>query len=141
MDQKGFIFTFDAVLALIPLVLMMVLISNLPVSGDSPSQLTISQDAQDYLNVLASSQIKDGKVMDWMVQALKTGNNDGVEEAGKLAKPILDNLTSGRSYQLLETGQLNNTILISQGNLNTSTIVGSGTLCWENFIFVLYVGQ
>ena len=71
--SKGLYFHFDAVLALIPLVLMMVLISNLPVSGDSPSQLTISQDAQDYLNVLASSQIKDGKVMDWMVQALKPG--------------------------------------------------------------------
>lgn len=141
MDQKGFIFTFDAVLALIPLFLMMILISNLPVSWDSPSQVTITQDAQDYLDVLASSQMKDQKVLDCMVRALKTGENSGVEEAGELAKPILDNLTAGKSYQLVETSQLNGTIITSQGNLNSSSSVGSATLNWENYAFVLYVGH
>lgn len=141
MDKKGFIFTFDAVLALIPLFLMIALISNLSVSGDTSSQVMISQDAQDYLDVLASSQIKDRRVMDSMVQALKTGQDSGVEEARELAKPVLDNLMAGKSYQLLETSQLNGTIIVSQGDLDSSPRIGSATVNWENYTFVLYVGQ
>jgi hypothetical protein len=141
MDQKGFIFTFDAVLALIPLFLIMVLISNLPVSSDAQSQVTLSQDAQDYLDVLASSRINEHSVLDSMVQALKTGKDSGVEEAREIAKPVLDNLTAGKSYQLLETSQLNGTIIISQGNLDSSPSVASATRNCGNYTFVLYVSQ
>jgi hypothetical protein len=141
IDENGFIFTFDVIIALIPLFLMMILISNLPASENLPSQVRIYQEAQDYLDVLASSQIKDQKVMDRMVQALKTGEESGVEEAGELSKPVLDGITAGKSYQLWETSQLNGTMIISQGNLNSSPTVGSATLNWENYVFVLYVGQ
>lgn len=141
MDQKGFIFTFDAVLALIPLFLIMVLISNLSVSSDPQSQVTLSQDAQDFLDVLASSRINEHNVLDRMVQALKTGKESGVEDAREIAKPVLDNLTAGKSYQLLETSQLNGTIIISHGNLDSSPIVASATRNWENYTFVLYVSQ
>jgi hypothetical protein len=101
----------------------------------------ISQDAQDYLDVLASSQIKDRRVMDSMVQALKSSQDSGVEEARELAKPVLDNLIAGKSYQLLETSQLNGTIIVSQGDLDSSPRIGSATVNWEKYTFVLYVGQ
>jgi hypothetical protein len=141
MDQKGFIFTSDAILALIPLFLMMVLISNLPASSDPQSQVIVVEDAQDYLDILAASQIKDRSVMESMVMALKTDPDGGMEKAGEIAKPVLDNLMVGKNYQLLETAQLNGTVIISQGDLNSSPSVASATRNWENYTFVLYVGQ
>jgi len=141
MDQKGFIFTFDAVLALIPLFLVIIVISNLPVSSEDQSQVTLSQDAQDYLDVLASTEINSRSVMESMVQALSTGRESGVKEAGDLAKSVLDNLTDDKSYKLLETSQLNGTTIISQGNLDSSSSVASATCNWGNYTFVLYVGQ
>ncbi len=141
MDQNGFIFTFDAVLALIPLFLVIITISNLPVSSDSESQVMMCQDAQDYLDVLASTEINSRNVMDSMVQALNTGGDSGVEEAGDLAKPILDDLTANKSYKLLETSQLNRTIIISKGNPDFSPTVASATRNWGNYTFLLYVGQ
>lgn len=141
MDQKGFIFTFDAVLALIPLFLVIIVISNLPVSSEDQSQVTLSQDAQDYLDVLASTEINSRSVMESMVQALSTGRESGVKEAGDLAKSVLDNLTNDKSYKLLETSQLNGTTIISQGNLDSSSSVASATCNWGNYTFVLYVGQ
>jgi hypothetical protein len=141
MDQKGFIFTSDAILALIPLFLVMILVSTLPTSTETRSQAIISGNAQDYLDILASSQIKDRGVMESMVLALKTDPDGGVEKAGEIAKPVLDNLMVGKSYQLLETSQLNGTIIISQGNLNSSPSVATATRNWENYTFILYVGQ
>ena len=141
MDQKGFIFTFDAVLALIPLFLVIIVISNLPVSSEDQSQVTLSQDAQDYLDVLASTEINSRSVMESMVQALSTGRESGVKEAGDLAKSVLDNLTNDKSYKLLETSQLNGTTIISQGNLDSSSSVASATCNWGNYTFELYVGQ
>ena len=141
MDQKGFIFTFDAVLALIPLFLVIIVISNLPVSSEDQSQVTLSQDAQDYLDVLASTEINSRSVMESMVQALSTGRESGVKEAGDLAKSVLDNLTNDKSYKLLETSQLNGTTIISQGNLDSSSSVASATCNWGNYTFVRYVGQ
>ena len=141
MDQKGFIFTFDAVLALIPLFLVIIVISNLPVSSEDQSHVTLSQDAQDYLDVLASTELNSRSVMDSMVQALSTGRESGVKEAGDLAKSVLDNLTDDKSYKLLETSQLNGTTIISQGNLDSSSSVASATCNWGNYTFVLYVGQ
>lgn len=141
MDQKGFIFTFDAVLALIPLFLVIIVISNLPVSSEDQSQVTLSQDAQDYLDVLASTEINSRSVMESMVQALSTGRESGVKEAGDLAKSVLDNLTDDKSYKLLETSQLNGTTIISQGNLDSSSSVASATCNWGNYTFILYVGQ
>ncbi|MEN6330056.1 MAG: hypothetical protein ABFC91_07185 [Methanobacteriaceae archaeon] len=141
MDEQGFIFTFDAVLALIPLFLIMVIISNLPVSSDPQSQVIISENSQDYLDVLASSQVKDRSILENMVYALKTDQDKGVERARNLAKPVLDNLMGDKSYQLVETSQLNGTVIISQGNLNSSSRVATATRNCDSYTFVLYVGQ
>jgi hypothetical protein len=141
MDQNGFIFTFDGVLALIPLFLVIIIISNLPASSDSTLQVTNFQDAQDYLDILASTEINSRSLMDSMVQALQTDGDSGVEEAGSLAKPVLDNLTADKSYQLLETSQLDCAIIISKGNLDSSPAVASATRNWGNYTFILYVGQ
>jgi hypothetical protein len=141
MDQKGFIFTFDAVLALIPLFLTIILISNLSVAPNSQSQVRISQSAQDCLDILAASQIEERTVMESMVLTLKTDKEKGVEEARNLAKPVLDGLIGDKSYQLVETSQLNGTVIVSQGNLDSSPNLSTATRNWEDYTFVLYVGQ
>jgi len=143
MDQKGFIFTFDALIALIPLFLVMVLISSLHLPFEPHSQVVISQNANDYLDILASSQIKDRGVMESMVLVLNTNQNNktGIKEAQELAKPVMDKLLSGKTYQLIETSQLNGTIIISQGDLKSSSNVATATRSCGNYTFILYVGE
>ncbi|MEG3225273.1 MAG: hypothetical protein BME94_07095 [Methanobacteriales archaeon Met13] len=143
MDQKGFIFTFDAVLALIPLFLVIALVSSLQVPFEAHSQVVISQNAHDYLDILASSQVKDRSVMESMVQVLNINHNNdtGVEEAREILKPVMDNLMVGTSYQLMETSQLNGTIIISQGDLKSSSRVATATRNWGNYTFILLVGE
>ena len=101
MDKKGFIFTFDAVLALIPLFLTIILISNLSVAPNSQSQVIISQSAQDCLDILAASQIEERTVMESMVLTLKTDKENEIAKMIVMMMKVINIIASSPAVSSL----------------------------------------
>ncbi|MCE5213780.1 MAG: hypothetical protein LLF83_03560 [Methanobacterium sp.] len=142
MDKKGFIYTFDAVLAIIPVLIILVTVSSVS-QGELilPSQqIRLQHQAQDTLEMMAQYRISDITVLEEITLVLKVNNNNaaGVEAAGEIASKFLDKVLPGANYQLLEINQLNSSIT-SKGNMEDADNVAVGSRSYGNYSFKLYV--
>lgn len=143
MDNKGFIFTLDAVLALIPVFIVLIAVSNTGQGNliQPSQQIRISHQAQDTLDAMAQYRTGDETLLEKMVTVLKANNNDesGVDAARKLAGAFLDKTLPGANYELTELNQLNGKKIISKGNRDKAQNVAVGSKNHGNYSFRLYI--
>jgi len=142
MDNKGFIFTLDAILALIPVFIVIMAVSGADQGNliQPSQQVRLNHQAQDILDAMAQYHAGDDTLLEEMVNVLETNNNDGsgVDSAGKLAGAFLDKNLPGANYQLIELNQLNKTI-IYKGDIDKAQNVAVGSKNYRNYSFKLYV--
>lgn len=143
MDNKGFIFTIDAVLALIPVFIVLMAVSGVDQGSlILPSQqIRLSHQAQDTLDAMGQYHTSEGTLIEEMVVVLKVNNNDatGVAGAGKLAGAYLENNLPGMNYNLVELNHLNGETIISKGNMEDAPNVAIGTKNHGDYCFKLYM--
>lgn len=143
MDNKGFIFTLDAVLALIPVFIVLIAVSNTGQGNliQPSQQIRISHQAQDTLDAMAQYRTGDETLLEKMVTVLKANNNDasGVDAARKLAGAFLDKTLPGANYEFTELNQLNGKTIISKGNRDKAQNVAVGSKNHGNYSFRLYI--
>ena len=142
MDKKGFIYTFDAILAIIPVLIVLIAVGSAN-QGDLilPSQqIRLHHQAQDTLELMAQYHNSDVTVLEEITMLLEVNNNSatGIEAARKIASSFLDKNLPGANYQLLEINQLNATI-ISKGNMDNADNVAVGSRNYGNYSFKLFV--
>jgi hypothetical protein len=142
MDKKGFIYTFDAILAIIPVLIVIIAVSSAN-QGEMilPSQqIRLHHQAQDTLELMSQYHDSDITVLEEITLILKENNNSatGVEAAAKIASSFLEKNLPGANYQLLELNQLNATI-ISKGNMENADNVAVGSLNYGYYSFKLFV--
>ena len=142
-DDKGFIFTIDAFLALIPIFILLMAISSMN-QGDLilPSQqVRLSNQAQDALDVMAQYHISESTLIEEMVKILEVNGTgtSGVDSAGALAHAYLKDNLPGMNYELVEMNQLNGKTITSNGTMNESSNVAVGTKNYGNYSFKLYI--
>ncbi|MDD1775242.1 MAG: hypothetical protein LUQ24_06910 [Methanobacterium sp.] len=138
MDNKGFIFTLDAVLALIPVFIVIMALSS---SNDGaliqPSQqMRLSHQAQDTLDAMAQYQISDLTLIGEISKELNEGDRNGARD---LAREFLDENLPGAKYKLIELNQLNGASIISTGDMDDAQNVAVGTKSYGNHSFKLYL--
>ena len=143
MDNKGFILTLDAVLALIPIFIVLIAISGID-QGNLilPSQhIRLGHQAQDALDAMAQYSTGDDNLIEEMVTVLESNDNDAssVDAAGKLACAFLDNTLPGTNYELIELNQLHGKTIISKGDMDNAQNVAVGSKNYGNYSFKLYV--
>ena len=143
MDSKGFIFTFDAVLALIPVFIVLVAVSgiNQGCFTLSSHQVRLDHQAQDSLDLMAQYQDSRGIVLEEIVRILQVNHNNpaGIDAAGKIAQEFLDKNLPGKKYKLVELNQLNGAAITSNGNLDGAKNLAVGSRSYGNYSFQLYV--
>lgn len=143
MDKKGFLFTFDAIIALISVFIVIMAVSSADQGGlILPSQqVRLSQQAQDTLDLMAQYRNSDITILEEIALILMTNNNNGtgITEAGKIASAFLDKNLPGVNYQLVEINQLNGTIITSKGNMQNAGNVAVGSRNHGNYCFKLFV--
>lgn len=147
MDEKGFIASFDAVLGLLVVIILMgtiVTVSN--TQCDSPSQFqSLNQDAQDVLILMASSSANSGQgpepVLSKVVHVLKDNKNtpQAVAAAGEIAGEFLNMTMGSVKYNLTENKQLNGTTLACNADMKGVANIDVATCTWENYSFTLCV--
>lgn len=144
MDEKGFIFTFDAALALIPIFILLLAVNTID-SGNfalSSEQMRLSHQAQDCMDLMAQYQGSSGvTVINEIVSNLAANDNNdiGVKAAAEVAGGFLDKNLPGKHYKLVELKQLNGATIASNGQIEDAKNVAVASRSYGNYNFLLYV--
>ncbi|MBI4812969.1 MAG: hypothetical protein HY802_00925 [Methanobacterium sp.] len=142
MDEKGFAYTLDAVLALIPVMIILFGVSNFTVSSESPIQIHSSQKAHDTMDLMVNyHEGNDLSVLERMSTILKSGNNSqgSVDSAGEIASNFLDKNLAGREYLLTEECQLDGETLAGKMELKNADNVATASRNCGNYTFRIYL--
>jgi hypothetical protein len=142
MDEKGAIFTIDAVLALIPILIVLMAVGNIQHPNNSIPSSSHIIDAQDMLNLLGEYQDGGEPILQRLVDELEINHNNqiGINKASEIVKPLLNKFLNGRSYIFKEKSVVNSTIS-SQGDILKCPQVTIATRNWGNYTFELQVGS
>lgn len=143
MDNKGFIFTVDAVLALIPVFIVLVTVCGVDQGSlILPSQqVRLNHQAQDALDSMSHYNSTQNTLIERMVIVLEKDNNGqaGVHAAGDLARAYLDNDLRGMEYKLVELNHLDGATIISKGDIDNAQNVAVGSKNYDGYSFKLYM--
>jgi hypothetical protein len=140
MDDNGFIFTLDAVLALIIVFIALAAVANI---NESPlsSQIRISHNAQDTLETMATYKKgpEEPSVLQNVASILSANKNDqtGINEAGQVAGVYLNQTLNNTKYNFTEA-QLNVTIAANADMEEGNNIAVSVKIC-DDYMFRLYI--
>lgn len=142
IDERGFAYTLDALLALIPVFIVIFGVSNLAVSPESHNHIYFSQKAQDTMDLM--TQYREGggmSVLETLSTTLKSGNNSKlcVDKAGEIASNFLDKNMPGQEYLLTEENQLNGEILAGALELKNAENVATASRNCGNYTYRIYV--
>jgi hypothetical protein len=143
MDERGFAFSLDAVLALIPVLIVVAAVTGLnydPLTTES--HVRLSHSAQDSIEAMAHYKQDDGSnTLQDISNILKENQNDetGIKNAGQIAGSFLNKTLKGANYSLTEETQLKGKVIASNADLNSADNVAVGVKNCDNYTFKLYV--
>lgn len=142
MDERGFAYTLDAVLALIPVIIVLFGITNLAASHETPNHIYSSQKAQDTMDFMA--QYREGgrmSVLETMSNTLESGKNskESIHYAGETAATILDKNFPNMEYLLTEENQLGGQILAGELDIGKANNVATASRNCGNYTYRIYV--
>ncbi|MCZ3371279.1 MULTISPECIES: hypothetical protein [Methanobacterium] len=140
MDDNGFVFTLDAVLALVIVFIALAAVASI---NETPlsSQIRLSHNAQDILETMSAYKkwSEEPSVLQNIANILSTHNNDqsGIKEAGQVAGIYLNQTLNSTKYNLTEA-QLNITIA-ANADMEEAGDVAVGVKSCDGYIFRLCV--
>ena len=144
-DNKGLFLSMDMVLALIPIFILILNITNTNICY-TPSYLTkhYFMEAQDTSELMAQcSDFDDQTVLEGISKALSENKDpmQGIESAKKIANPFLKKTLGNRNYLFVEMNYLKGREITSRGNFEDAKNVGVAVKSNGNYIFKLYVWE
>lgn len=142
MDEKGFAYTLDAVLALIPIMIFLFGVSNFAASPESPIGIHSSQKAHDTMDLMVNyHEGNDRSLLERVSTILASSNNSqaSVDSAGEIASNFLDKNLAGTEYLLTEENQLEGEVLAGKMELRNEDNVATASRNCGNYTFRIYV--
>lgn len=144
LDNKGFIYTLDAVLALIPIFIVFLSLAQFTGPANSQSQVRLSHNAQDSLEMMG--QYREGGGMNLLerisnIMAMNNNNKKGIELAGNIATDFLNKNLQESEYLLCEENVLKGARIAGNLNLNNAKELSSATRNCGNYTYHLYIGK
>ncbi|MGB9978663.1 hypothetical protein [Methanobacterium sp.] len=142
MDDKGFIFTIDAVMALIIIFIALTAVASINESSLSSSlQIRLLHNAQDTLETMSTYKTcpEEFTVLQNIANILSANKNDqtGIKEAGQIAGVYLNQTLNGTKYNLTEA-QLNATIA-ANADMREANDIAVGVKSCDGYVFRLCV--
>lgn len=142
MDERGFAYTLDAVLALIPVIIIILGVSNLPTSNEPSNHIYSSQKAQDIMDFMAQYRPGGGMtVLETLSTTLESGSNNpaSIQCAGENASTILNKNFPELEYLLTEENQLGGKILTGNLDIENADNVATASRNYGNYTYRIYV--
>lgn len=138
-EESGIFFCYDAILALIPIIIIVAAVSQIHIDPSvSNQQLATFHQAQDTLNLMSVEYNPYEPSILEQVSSSVSDNN--LESADKIADNWLKNRLENRKYRLVEVNHLNGREICSSGDLDKAHIVVVAVKSQNSYIYKLYVG-
>jgi hypothetical protein len=141
-DSKGIILSIDAIIALIPVLVVFLSLVNINIDYHTYHQKRCFQEAQDSVELMAQYMDPNGlSVLDKVSKALSdnTDPNMGVDAAKRVSDPFLNKTLGGRNYCFVELNYLNGREITSNCALEKSGDVAVAVKCNGEYMYRLYV--
>ncbi|WP_223790744.1 hypothetical protein [Methanobacterium spitsbergense] len=144
-DNKGLFFSLDMVLALIPIFILILNVTNANICY-THFYLTkhYFMEAQDTSELMTQCTVFDDQtVLEGISKALSESKDpiQGIESAKKIADPFLKKTLGNRNYLFVEMNYLKGMEITSRGNFEDAENVGVAVKSNGNYIFKLYVWE
>ena len=141
MDNNGFVFTLDAVLALVIVFIALAAVASTNDFSSTP-QIRLSHSAQDTLETMATYK-KDPEgftVIQNITMTLTASKNsqEGIKESGQLAGAYLNQTLGSTKYNLTEINQINTTIA-ANADIKDADDVAVGVEGCDGYMFRLCI--
>jgi hypothetical protein len=140
MDEKGFIFTVDSILMLIPIFIIIATVSGISLDVPHESPYYAAQDAMDSMLLIATNQTDDS--LNTIARNITSGNMVAANNSAN-SKGIKDILNSYKlNYNLTYFDNSTSTFktLISNDTMSTANgTISTSTRTHYNVIFRLYM--
>lgn len=138
-EESGIFFCYDAVLALIPIIIIVAVVAQIHTDPSvSNLQLNMFHQAQDTLNLMS---VKNNPYEPSILEQLSSSiAEDNLESAHKIANKWLNSRFENKKYRLEEVNHLNGQEICSSGDMNSSQIVVTAVKSQNSYIYKLYLG-
>lgn len=140
MDFKGLALSFDAIMALIPVFLLLSIISgnNSTYEMISSTKIQHINQAQDALDLMANFKSPGEKsILEKFGRALE--NQTELNNITIIASEFLEKTIPGMGYKLVENSGTGELILLSKGEIENAADISVGYKNLGNHSFKLYV--
>jgi len=145
LNNKGLFFSIDMVLALIPIFILILTITNTNIFPIHPSiTKNYFMEAQDTSELMAQYRgFDDQTVLEEISQALSESKDpiQSIESAHNIAEPFLKKNLGNQNYLLVEINYLKGMEITSKGNFKEAKNVGVAVKTCGNYIYKLYVWE
>ncbi len=145
MDECGFILTLDAILAMIPIFIVILSVANTTYNYNNFNpENRFYHEAHDTIELMAEYHGPDGlTTLEEVSNELSDNSNpiNRVQYAKEKVDPLLNKTLKGLNYSLVEVNQLNGKEITSNGDIREAKNVAVAIKYYRNYIFKLYVGE
>ncbi len=145
VDEYGFILTFDAILAMIPIFIIILSVVNTTCDYNNINpENRFYHEAHDTVELMAKYHGTDGlTILEEISNELSDNSNsiNRVQYAKEKVDPFLNKTLGGTNYSLVEVNQLNGKEITSKGNISKAKNVAVAVKYYRNYVFKLYVGE
>ncbi|HSQ01827.1 MAG TPA: hypothetical protein VLM77_01065 [Methanobacterium sp.] len=144
-DVRGIFFSIDAGLALIPVLILLLTVSNTNIDYTHTYQeKSCFQKAQDSAELMVVYTGPDNQTILEEISSAISENpdpNDAVESARDIADPFLKKTLGRMNYRLVEINYLKGREIASKGNFEEARDVAVAVKCNRIYLFKLYVWE
>jgi hypothetical protein len=145
-DVNGIFFSMDAILGLIPIIILILTIANTNINySDSCLEKQYFQRAQDTAELMATyKELHDDQTILEKVSNALSKNQDkkiGIESARTITSPFLERTVGNMKYRLEEINYLKGSEIISNGDINKAENVGVAVKCYDQYLFKFYLWE
>ena len=144
-DFNGLFFSMDAILGLIPIIILILTVANTNINySDSCLEKQYFQRAQDTAELMATYKEHDDQTILEKVSNVLSKNQDkkvGIETARTITSPFLERTVGNMKYRLEEINYLKGSEIISNGDINKAKNVGVAVKCYDQYLFKFYIWE
>jgi len=143
VEDKGFIYTLDAILALTILLIVTASLTHfLTLEHYLPSEYrNENYNAVDIMELMANYETGNGTILEMISHELSSYQNreEAIKEANMIANEFLNSKFPGIKYNLIVYNGLESITIASNADMSEADNINSATKNYNNYTFQLYI--
>jgi hypothetical protein len=141
VEDKGFIYTLDAIIALTILLIVTASLTHFLTLEHYPPSEYRNYHARDIIDLMASYDTGNGTVLERISHELNSHQNreEAIREANRIASEFLNSKFPNIKYNLTAYNGIESVTIASNAEMSKADNINSAIRNYNNYTFQLYV--